>query len=324
MVHLLSAEVWERQPRWFSEGWAEFLEPIYYAENQKEVVVGAINYEALAWYRSVRTTKLTDALVWNERVTRLAEREMKGLYGISWLFVHWLFHQHPAKLDRFIAELGRGTAPERALELAFPNFDPDATDRELFQYQKYFRFARFDQNVRPLIETPVSESSLADRVLDPREVANIENLLAAVGDAYAGRSPRHDRSTDIDRPRDELAGPDYAALPMLPQYPCRPEDVPRGRLPPEVTERVIRGADQDLRACYNEGLTRNAYLGGKVTMRFVVDEDGNVGDLRTVCTSLPDAKVVSCMAERFAKFQFAKRPGSRLTVVFPITFDPGD
>ena len=95
-------------------------------------------------------------------------------------------------------------------------------------------------------------------------------------------------------------------------------------MPPEVTERVIRGADAELRACYNDGLTRDPSLGGKVTMRFVIGEDGSVNQLRTVCTSLPDPAVVSCMAERFAKFQFPKQPGGRLTVVYPIVFAPGD
>ena len=40
-----------------------------------------------------------------------------------------------------------------------------AVDRELFQYQKYARFNRFEV-LRPLVATPVSESSLVERLLD--------------------------------------------------------------------------------------------------------------------------------------------------------------
>jgi hypothetical protein len=364
MVHQLASEVLPHQPRWFSEGWAEFLEPIYYADDQKHVVVGALNYQALAWYRMIRTTKLTDALDWKEGVATMAEREAKGLYGISWLFVHWLFHRHPAELTRFVDELSRGTAPEQALRAALPNFDAAAVDRELFQYQRYTRFARFDQNLRPLVETPVAEATLAEQLLDPGEVDAVKELLAAVGDAHTGRSHRQDRSFDVDRPSDKptASSIDYAALPMLPQYPCGPAEgaeVPsvgrppvdgtsengqsstsesrsstasgpsflptsRGKVPTEVTQRVIRGADEDLRACYNEGLTRNTDLGGRVTFRFVIAEDGSVRHLRTVCTSLPDPIVVRCMAERFANFHFAKPPGGALSIVYPILFSPGD
>jgi hypothetical protein len=361
MVHQLASEVLPRQPRWFSEGWAEFLEPIYYAPDQKHVVVGALNYQALAWYRTIRTTKLSDALDWKEGVAAMAEREAKGLYGISWLFVHWLFHRHPAELTRFVDELSRGTAPEQALRTALPNFDAAAVNRELFQYQRYTRFMRFDQNVRPLVETPVSEATLAEQLLEPREVEAVKELLAAIGDAHTGRSHGQDRSFDVDRPSDKPSTIDYAALPMLPQYPCGPAEgaeVPsvdrppadgtrengtssssdspssttsapsfakaaRAKVPPDVTERVIRGADEDLRACYNEGLTRDPNLGGRMTMRFVIAEDGRVRDLRTVCTSLPDPVVVRCMAERFAKFQFSKRPAA-LSIVYPIVFSPGD
>ena len=435
MVHQLASEVLPRNPRGFSEGWAEFLEPIYYADDQKHVVVGALNYEALSWYRMIRTTKLTDALDWKEGVSTMAEREAKGLYGISWLFVHWLFHRRPAELHRFVEELRRGAPPEQALQAALPNFDPAAIDRELFQYQRYTRFTRFDQNLRPLVETPVSEATLAERRLDPREVEVVKELLAAVGEAHTGRSHRRDPSPDVARPSDKPSAPsiDYAALPMLSQYPCGPEEgvdvpsvggsamgkahtrpthgsessespdapadtpareptavapraarpfdyealpklpqypcgpggsvdaalpessatepaasrpggpkrstgagprrgsqttsqwpVPTGRLAPEIVQKIIRAAYAPLRACYEEGRKSTENLGGKVTVRFDIEADGTVSRYQPICTSLPDPKVVSCIAQNFTKLQFPKPTGGIVRVVYPVTFAPGD
>jgi hypothetical protein len=355
MAHQLTAEVFPFRPRWFSEGLAQFMEPIYYAEDEKHIVVGAINYQALRWYRSTRTTRLADALDWTGRTSSLAEREIAGLYGISWLFVHWLYHRHQAQLYRFIEEMRKGTSPERALQIALPDFDPASIDRALFQYQRYLQFNRFDENMFPLTETPLSESDLRESLLPPAEVARIEERLAEVSMQLAGRSP-NDPHAEGQAARPNRAR--YAALPPLPQYPCPTElDVsgpvasaaPASRAPAtsaessppeasdaapaasetpartpvaaEISARVVRGADEELRGCYDDGLRRNLDLGGKVTLQFTIDAEGAVLDLRPVCTSLPDAEVVNCMASRFRAFRFPK-PTAPLSVIYPIVFTP--
>ena len=355
MTHQLTAEGFLLRPRWFSEGLAQFMEPIYYAEDQKHVVVGAINHQALRWYRATRTTKLADALDWTGSTSSLPEREIGGLYGVSWLFVHWLYHQRKAELYRFVEEMRKGTSPDRALRISFPDFDAASVDRDLFQYQEYMQFTRFDQNRFPLAETPIAEADFQESLLSSAEVARIHERLAEVSVQLAGRSP-------VD-PHAEGPAPSpnrtrYAALPVLPQYPCSPEldvsapvaspapgsgDAPtstpfpspdepaaaprssetplRTPVMPDVSARVVRGADEELRACYEEGLRRNLDLGGKVTMRFTIDAGGAVQDLRPVCTSLTDANVVSCMAARFSAFRFPK-PVVALTVIYPIVFTP--
>jgi hypothetical protein len=355
LAHQLTAEVFRHRPRWFSEGLAQFMEPIYYAEDQKHVVVGAVNYQALRWYRATRTTKLADALEWTASTMSLAEREIGALYGTSWLFIHWLYHERKTEFSRLVEEMRRGTPPDRALKIALPDFDPASVDRALFQYQKYLQFVRFDQNRLPLTETPIAESDVRESLLAPAEVMRIEERLAEVSMQLTGRSPL------------DLAGEGpplrpnrtrYTALPMLPQYPCdaaadvsapvaygastsddppastqspspaaadaatrSSKTLPRAPVTPQIFERVVRGADEELRGCYEEGLRRSLDLGGKVTMQFTIDPSGAVQDLRPVCTSLPDANVVSCMAARFRTFRFPK-PAAALTVVYPIVFTP--
>jgi hypothetical protein len=185
MAHQLAAQVWPRQPLWFSEGLANFLEPIFYSDDQRHVVVGAINPWALRSYREVRTIRLRDALAWRAGIANMPEREAAGLYGISWLFVFWLHHRHPAELQRFLAELERGTAADRALQIALPDFDADDVDRELYQFQK----RPPSQGVlRPLVETPLLQSSLETRLLNPSELQEVEVVLAETSRLHSGRS----------------------------------------------------------------------------------------------------------------------------------------
>ena len=202
MAHQLSAEVWPHQPLWFAEGLANFLEPIFYSRDEASVMIGAINHSALRSYRSVRTTRLRDALAWNRGIAHMPEREAAGLHGISWLFVHWLYHEHREELGVFLGELGRGTPGDRALRIAVPDFDDDAIDRELFEYQKRPRFeARVQPIVRPLRETPITEASLEETLLGPNEVDEIVDVLAATAKLHTGRSLRQDRADPPRRPR---------------------------------------------------------------------------------------------------------------------------
>ena len=186
MAHQLSAQVWPRQPLWFAEGFASFLEPVYYSEDQNHVVVGAVNHWALRAYRAVRTIKVRDAVNWKTGIANMPQREAQGLYGISWLFVHWLFHERPAELESFLSELGRGSPPELALQTVLPETDDGAIDGTLFEYQKR---PRFDVILRPLLQTPVSEASLEERLLDATEVRELEGVLVTTSRLHRGLAP---------------------------------------------------------------------------------------------------------------------------------------
>jgi hypothetical protein len=367
MAHQLSAEVWPHQPRWFSEGLAEFLEPVFYAEDNENVVIGGVNFEALGAYRNVRTLKVEDALKWKEGLGTLAEREAAGLYGLSWLFVHWLYHQHPQELGRYVDELHRGKSYDEAFAVAMSSIDLANIDRELHAYQK---FGKFDEIPRPIVATPVTESSLEERLLSKGEIKDVQELLAAMGKSHS-RPVHGSESKDDAPPRWEPAATprvipafDYNSLPTLPQYPCEEEVAgappkkssptvavgsrssgpqrsnsvgargasqassqwpkPSGRLAPEIIQKVIRASYPKFRACYEEGLKMTENLGGRVTVRFDVEADGTVIRYEPVCTSLPDPRVVSCIAQHFTGLKFPKPTGGSVRVVYPIMLTPSD
>jgi hypothetical protein len=83
LVHHLAASIYRRQPRWFSEGLAQFLETVRTGEDGKTVVVGAANLDAMQKYRSFRSLRVADALAWSGQLDAMPEATVHGLYGLS-------------------------------------------------------------------------------------------------------------------------------------------------------------------------------------------------------------------------------------------------
>jgi hypothetical protein len=99
---------------------------------------------------------------------------------------------------------------------------------------------------------------------------------------------------------------------------------PYGRLPPEVIQRVVRARFAQYRDCYDAGLARNASLQGRVSVSFVIDRQGHVADARDAGSTLQDPDVIACIVKGFADLSFPKPDGGVVTVVYPISFAPGD
>lgn len=96
-----------------------------------------------------------------------------------------------------------------------------------------------------------------------------------------------------------------------------------GQLPPEVVQRIVRQNYGRFRLCYENGLRRNPSLEGKVSARFVIGRDGEVMTVNDAGSDLPDASVVSCVLQNFRGFSFPQPENGLVTVVYPITFEPG-
>jgi len=97
----------------------------------------------------------------------------------------------------------------------------------------------------------------------------------------------------------------------------------KGRLPPEVIQRVVRQNFGRFRHCYDQALTRNPNLQGRVAARFVIDRSGAVSNVTNGGSDLPDSNVVSCVLGAFYGLSFPAPDGGIVTVVYPIAFSPG-
>jgi hypothetical protein len=96
-----------------------------------------------------------------------------------------------------------------------------------------------------------------------------------------------------------------------------------GRLPPEVIQRVVRQNFGRFRLCYQQGLTRNPNLEGRVSARFVIDRSGAVTNVANGGSDLPDSAVVSCVISAFYGLSFPQPENGIVTVVYPIVLAPG-
>lgn len=96
-----------------------------------------------------------------------------------------------------------------------------------------------------------------------------------------------------------------------------------GRLPPEVIQRTVRQNFGRFRLCYQQGLTRNPNLQGRVSARFVIDRSGAVSSVSNGGSDLPDSAVTSCVISAFYGLSFPQPENGIVTVVYPIQFAPG-
>lgn len=96
-----------------------------------------------------------------------------------------------------------------------------------------------------------------------------------------------------------------------------------GRLPPEVIQRIVRQNYGRFRMCYEQGLTRNPNLQGRVQVRFAIDREGAVTNVQNGGSDLPDSAVVSCVVNAYYGLSFPKPEGGIVTVVYPVMFQPG-
>jgi hypothetical protein len=180
MTHELAAKVFRTHPRWFSEGLAQFLEAVYYSEDGKSVVLGGVNPSAFATYRAFRHTTVRDTLAWSLGAASLEETEINGLYGTSWSLFHWLYNTQNDALNNYQVELARkGSAA--AFEKAFPKFDADKANLELYEYMRH---GKFTEVTMPLLSGKWSQKSFVARPLEPEEIGAVRATIEEAAKEY--------------------------------------------------------------------------------------------------------------------------------------------
>jgi hypothetical protein len=97
-----------------------------------------------------------------------------------------------------------------------------------------------------------------------------------------------------------------------------------GRLPPEVIQRIVRQNFGRFRLCFENGLTKNPNLQGRVTVKFIIDRAGAVSQAADGGSELPDAAVVQCVVRGFSNLSFPAPEGGLVQVAYPIIFTPGE
>jgi hypothetical protein len=93
-----------------------------------------------------------------------------------------------------------------------------------------------------------------------------------------------------------------------------------GHLDPTIVQRPIRQRFPCFRRCYEEGLTRNPALAGKVVVRFIIEDGtGAVRSAADAGSELKDDQVIACIVDEVLDLRFPA-PNGAVTVTYPINF----
>lgn len=117
---------------------------------------------------------------------------------------------------------------------------------------------------------------------------------------------------------------------------------PAGHLPPEAIQRVMRKIFPSIKACYEQGLTKDPNLEGSIRVRFVIGKDGRVRDVsdegavqasplgdplasaRGNTEPMPDKDVTACVIAEVERLAFPPPDGGVVAVVYPIILSQGE
>jgi hypothetical protein len=96
----------------------------------------------------------------------------------------------------------------------------------------------------------------------------------------------------------------------------------RGRRDPAAIQAVVRGGYDDFRACYESALGRDVGAHGLLSIRFVIEPDGEISSTCLAKVTFQDGDAVDCILAHFRALRFTPANGA-VTVVYPIHLEPG-
>jgi tetratricopeptide (TPR) repeat protein len=162
LTHHLAASIFRRQPRWFSEGLAQFLETIRPTDDRKSVVIGVANYEALTKYTRRKNVNVSQALSWKGKLDSRDPRTTSALYGVSWAMVHWLFNEHSDQFVQLQALLAKGIDSDKAWKVILPALGAPNVDEALANYVHNGKYQEFHIPLPPLPDLALTERPLSE------------------------------------------------------------------------------------------------------------------------------------------------------------------
>jgi hypothetical protein len=94
------------------------------------------------------------------------------------------------------------------------------------------------------------------------------------------------------------------------------------RREPRAIQQTMRSRYAQFRLCYEDALWRNREAAGRVQMRFIIANSGQVEGACVEQPALADGEMLECLIAELLALDFGT--GSQVTVVYPILFVPTD
>jgi TonB family protein len=88
-----------------------------------------------------------------------------------------------------------------------------------------------------------------------------------------------------------------------------------GSMDRDVIRRIVRTHINEIRSCYNAGLTRNPGLEGQVTLQFSILATGKVGAAIVESSTIPDTEVGACIVRAAKRWSFPPIPNKSTALV---------
>lgn len=96
------------------------------------------------------------------------------------------------------------------------------------------------------------------------------------------------------------------------------EGTVKGDIDKELIRRIVRSHINEIRGCYNSGLTRDPNLDGRVTIQFSIVGNGTVGSASVESNTTKDSAVGDCIAKAVKRWKFPRvRNGGTALVSYP-------
>lgn len=149
LAHAVLSGYFARQPTWFAEGMAQYLETFRWLDGET-VLVGEPSAKAWRHYAAARSLTMKDVLGWSDY--RQRETEKLGRYGLAWAFVHYAINREPQRFSSLLAELADGH--DDAFERTF-GAPTEELDREIYAYLKQGQYSQLRLHVPPATPTAV-------------------------------------------------------------------------------------------------------------------------------------------------------------------------
>jgi Flp pilus assembly protein TadD len=136
LAYHLSSFIFIRQPAWFSEGLAHFVETIAVVGTRFEAAIGThvvrgqrdhdgaagtVPFAMASALQEAPRVSFKELVAWNG----LDDTRGASYHLYSWLLYHWLWNTRSKQFSGFQERLSNGDDPTAAWRASFPEFDPD-------------------------------------------------------------------------------------------------------------------------------------------------------------------------------------------------------